>query len=119
MSVRPVICIVCLLGILGGAGNCGAGNDVNGINPPAKQSKAAQYRDRAKKRLEFNKCRRAGLPECYKQFQEAVDWCNKNWEQCFPLIQGAGAHASNFGGQIMKACKKKLEQSCREKSGHK
>ncbi|MFH1116263.1 MAG: hypothetical protein V1792_20315 [Pseudomonadota bacterium] len=117
MTVRLVVCIVCLLSVLDGTGNGAAGSDANGINPPVKQSQAAEYRDRARKRMEFNKCRRAGLPECYKQFQSAVDWCNENWEQCFPLIGGAGAHASNFGAQILKECKKKLEQKCREQSG--
>ncbi|MDQ7782048.1 MAG: hypothetical protein RDU20_04165 [Desulfomonilaceae bacterium] len=112
MTPRLFIHTMCLVWILGLSVNDSAGTDQPGVG-----SKAAQYRDRAEKRMAFNECYRAGLPECYKQFQDAVDWCNKNWERCFPLIESAGAHPSSFGGQILRECKEKLKRKCRQESG--
>ncbi len=114
-KVYLAVCFICVLGTLSGVGLGVAGNSAVDTDPSEQQSKAARYRDRAEKRVEFNKCYRSGLPECYKQFQEAIDWCNKNWKRCFPLIESAGAHPSIFGGQILRECKKKLKARCREK----
>lgn len=112
MSARLLVIVVCLLAGFSGVGKCVAGNSEEGVSPPGHQSKADEYRDRAGKRMEFNKCYRDGLPECYRQFQDGVEWCHKNWNRCFPLIEGSGAHASNFGSQILRKCKDRLRQRC-------
>lgn len=117
MRLLLVILLLCVPCIPGGVTSSIAEQPKVGDAPPIQGGKASQYRDRALKRMKYNKCYHEGKAECYKEFREAVVWCKKHWKICFPLIEGAGAHASNFGSQILRQCRKALRERCRREAG--
>jgi len=78
---------------------------------------AAKYWDSVEKQRKVNQCLKLGRGECYKKYQEAVDWCLKNWNECLPMIKRTGVYAGAYGQQVAEKCRKELEEKCRTEAG--
>jgi len=97
-----------------GAGSAGAEQAAPGQKREPEMSKPDQYRQQAVRRMKFNACVKIGKVQCYRKYQDAVEWCDKNWQQCYPLIEGIGVHAANYGEQVFRKCRSELEDRCRK-----
>lgn len=83
----------------------------------AQDSEAAKYWESIEKQRKLNVCLKLGRGECYRKYQEAVDWCLKNWNECLPMIRHVGVYAGAYGNQIAEKCRKELEEKCRGEAG--
>lgn len=117
MRVLMASLIICVLGFLPGIPNCLAEQSAKSKDAASQKTKAEAFRETVQKKMKFHKCLISGKPECYQQFQDAVKWCNENWELCMAFIEGDGIHASGYGGQILRKCSEKLSMRCREEAG--
>jgi len=87
------------------------------VTGQAENSKADNYWDSVQKQRKFNQCLKLGRGECYKKYQDAVDWCLKNWNECLPMIKRTGVYAGAYGQQVADQCKRELEEKCRAEAG--
>ena len=83
----------------------------------SQDSDAVRYWESVEKRRKINRCVKLGRGECYKKYQDAVDWCLKNWNKCLPMIKHVGVYAGAYGDQVAEQCKRVLEEKCRREAG--
>ncbi|MBI4962443.1 MAG: hypothetical protein HY913_04135 [Desulfomonile tiedjei] len=89
--------------------------DVTGGQP--QDAEAAKYWESVERKRIRNRCLKLGKQECYKKYQDAVDWCLKNWNECLPMIRHTGVYAGAYGEQVAEQCKRELEEKCRIEAG--
>lgn len=89
--------------------------DVSGSE--SQDSDAARYWESVEKKRKISRCLRLGRGECYRKYQEAVDWCLKNWDTCLPMIKHVGVYAGAYGNQVAEQCRRDLEEKCRREAG--
>jgi hypothetical protein len=89
----------------------------DGPGGQSQDDDAAKYWESFQKQRKLNQCLKLGRGECYKKYQEAVNWCQKNWNECLPMIKGTGVYAGAYGQQVAKQCIKELEEKCRRQTG--
>jgi len=83
----------------------------------AQDSEADRYWQSVERQRKLNTCLKLGRRQCYEKYQAAVEWCLKNWNECFPMIKHAGVYAGAYGEQIAEQCRKELEERCRREAG--
>jgi hypothetical protein len=83
----------------------------------SQDNDAAKYWDSVGKQRRVNQCLKRGRGECYKKYQEAINWCLKNWNECLPMIKHTGVYAGAYGQQVAEQCRKQLEEKCRTEAG--
>ena len=54
----------------------------NASGAQSQNHDAAKYWDSVQKQRRVNQCLRRRSGECHKKYQDAVDWCLKNWNEC-------------------------------------
>jgi|GEM_PF-3182350 len=117
INMATVVFLTLALSVIPNFGpRTGAGGSSVLAQAPAS-GRGAQYLEESRRRVKYNACIKSGRPDCYAKAQEAIEWCMKNWDQCFPLISGAGVHAGTYGDQIAEKCFRELDRKCREESG--
>lgn len=114
--VLMVLCTVLLWGI-GQAPAAVGGQNGRQLAQQAPREPDATFKERSAKRRKYIACYESGKGECYEKFSESVRWCQDNWEKCFPLIPGIGAHAAAYGKQELEKCKAQLRIKCRREAG--
>jgi hypothetical protein len=114
--VTAMVCIWVLEGLCSDPGAQGP-DDKSGSQPPAAQGFIERYHENALKRRRFLMCYEAGKGDCYKEAEDAVTWCQNNWDRCYPLIEGASGTAGSYGAQVSKKCKQKLREKCHKEAG--
>ena len=118
MRYRPyMILAMALLTLLSVQSACSQ----QGVSPESSeeaQDLGASYRQEAVRRMKFNKCVSEHRGECYRKYEEAVRWCQDNWDQCFPLIKSAGISAGTYAAQIRDKCRSDLDARCRAEAGY-
>jgi hypothetical protein len=82
------------------------------------QDLGTSYRQEAVRRMKFNRCMSEHRGECYRKYEEAVRWCQDNWDQCFPLIKSAGISAGTYAAQVREKCRSELNARCRSEAGY-
>jgi len=115
LLIAAMVLVWSLPGICSDPGAPGA--DDKSSSQPTVPGFMERYRERALKRIRYLSCYEAGKGDCYREAEEAVTWCQNNWDRCYPLIEGASVTAGTYAVQVSRRCRDRLREKCHREAG--